>query len=166
MNTTIDKMTKKIAVLGFGNPVRADDGVGIYVIEQLKKQLEEQENISIFDMGTSAFEVLFKLKGHDRIILVDAVINTDAPVGTVYKLPASEIESEIQDDPMVFLHSLKWDQALSYAKKMLQEDYPEDIEVYLIAIDSTKFNVGMTEAARTGGDKVLQLLLNELKQEA
>ena len=29
-------MTKKIAILGFGNPVREDDGVGIYVIEQLK----------------------------------------------------------------------------------------------------------------------------------
>ncbi len=164
MNTTIDKMTKKTAVLGFGNPVRADDGVGIYVIDQLKKQLGSQENLSIFDMGTSAFEVLFKLKGHDRIILVDAVINTGEPVGTIYKLPASEIESEIKDDPMVFLHSLKWDQALSYAKKMLRDDYPEDIEVYLIAIDSTKFNVGMTPEGTAGADKIVKLLLEELSK--
>lgn len=157
-------MTKRIAVLGFGNPVRADDGVGIYVIDQLKKQLEGEE-IGIFDMGTSAFEVLFKLKGYDRIILVDAVINTGEAVGTIYKLPAAEIESEIQDDPMVFLHSLKWSQALSYAKKMLLDDYPEEIEVYLIAIDSTKFNVGMTEEATMGGDRVVKLLLEELQGE-
>lgn len=161
-NTTIETMTKNIAVLGFGNPVRADDGVGIYVIDQLKKRLGERENLSIFDMGTSAFEVLFKLKGHDKIILVDAVVNTGEPVGTTYKLPASEIEGEIKDDPMVFLHSLKWDQALSYAKKMLREEYPEDIEVYLIAIDSTKFNVGMTDEGKAGADKIVEILMTEL----
>ncbi|MCH2081402.1 MAG: hydrogenase maturation protease [Saprospiraceae bacterium] len=154
---------KKTAVLGFGNPVRADDGVGIYVIEQLKNQLGESEHLSIFDMGTAAFEILFKLKGHERIILIDAVINTGEKVGTTYKLPASEVEGQIEDDPMVFLHSLKWNQALSYAKKMLRADYPKHIDVYLIAIDSTRFNVGMTEEAKTGGDKIVGLLLEELK---
>ncbi len=156
-------MTKKTAILGFGNPVRADDGVGIYVIDQLKSQIGKRDDISIFDMGTSAFEVLFSLKGHDRIILIDAVINTGESVGTIYKMPASEVEEQVEDDPHVFLHSLKWNQALSYAKKMLGEEYPEDIEVYLIAIDSTKFNVGMTEEARKGGDKVVNLVKNEFK---
>ncbi|MEO0341239.1 MAG: hydrogenase maturation protease, partial [Bacteroidota bacterium] len=118
---------------------------------------------SLFDMGTSAFEVLFKLKGHDRIILVDAVINTGEPVGTTFKLPASEINGQIQDDPLVFLHGLKWDQALSYAKKILLDDYPEDIDVYLIAIDSTRFNVGMSEPAIQGAEKVIGLIKEELK---
>lgn len=154
-------MIPKTAILGFGNPVRADDGVGIYVIDQLKEQLPEMEHISLFDMGTSAFEVLFKLKGHERIILVDAVINSNEPVGTTFKLPAAAVEKQIEDDPLVFLHSLKWNQALSYARKMLGEDYPKDIEVYLIAIDSIRFNVGMSEAAKEGGDKVIQILVEE-----
>ena len=154
-------MESKTAILGFGNPVRADDGVGIYVIEQLQKELGDAANISIFDMGTSAFEVLFKLKGHQKIILVDAVINSGEAVGSVFKLPASEVEGQIEDDPMVFLHSLKWHQALSYARKMLGNDYPEDIDVYLIAIEDTRFNTGMGEAAKAGGDKVAALLLEE-----
>ena len=158
-------MTKKIAILGFGNPVREDDGVGIYVIEQLKEELGDTENIDIHDMGTSAFEVLFQLRGREKIILVDAVMNSEEPVGTVFRLPASEIDAQIQDDPMVFLHSLKWDQALSYAKKMLIDDYPEDIEVYLIAIESTKFNVGMNEPAKLGGDKAIEYILADLKAE-
>ena len=162
LNTAI--ALEKIAILGFGNPVREDDGVGIYIIEKLKENIGLAENISIFDMGTSAFEVLFKLKGHDHIILVDAVINSGEPVGSIFKLPASEINAQIQDDPMVFLHSLKWDQALSYAKKMLGEDYPQNIEVYLVAIDDTRFNVGMTEAAINGGEKVVKLLLDELNK--
>lgn len=158
-------MAKKTAILGFGNPVREDDGVGIYVIEQLKEKLGDTDHIDIYDMGTAAFEVLFKLKGREKIILVDAVINSGEAIGTVFKLPASGINAQIQDDPMVFLHSLKWDQALSYAKKMLQNEYPEDIEVYLIAIESTKFNVGMNEPARKGGDKAVEAILESLKTE-
>ena len=111
-------MLTKTAILGFGNPVRADDAVGIYVIEQLNKQLNGKPHISIFDMGTSAFEILFKLKGHEQIILVDAVVNSGEAVGTLFKLPASEVEAQIEDDPLVFLHSLKWNQALSYARKI------------------------------------------------
>ncbi|MDW3652689.1 MAG: hydrogenase maturation protease [Bacteroidia bacterium] len=151
----------KITIMGFGNPVREDDGVGIYVIEKLKEKIEH-EDIEILDMGTAAFEVLFKLRGRERIILVDAVINTGEAVGTLYKLPASEINAHIQDDPLVFLHSLKWDQALSYAKKILQEDYPENIDVYLVAIDSTRFNTEMTQEAREGGDKLVDKILEDI----
>ena len=166
MTTSIDKMVKKTAVLGFGNPVRADDGVGIYVIERLQDQLPVSETVNIFDMGTSAFEVLFQLRGHERVILVDAVINSEEAVGTVFKLPASEVEGQIEEDPLVFLHGLKWNQALSYAKKMLGNDYPEEIDVYLIAIENTRFNVGMGDAAIKGGEKVVQLLLDELYQDS
>lgn len=153
---------KKVAILGFGNPVRADDGVGVHVAQELQKRCGEIENISIFDMGTSAFEVLFKLKGHEKIILVDAVVNSREPVGTIFKLPASEVEAQIQDDPLVFLHGLKWDQALSYARKMLGDDYPEDVQVYLIAVENTSFNVGMTDEARQGAEQVVELLADQL----
>ena len=154
---------EKISILGFGNPVREDDGVGIYVIEKLKERIQH-DHIDILDMGTSAFEVLFQLKGKDRIILIDAVVNTGEEVGTLYKLPASEIEGAIKDDPLVFLHSLKWDQALSYAKKILLEEYPEHIDVYLVAIDSTRFNTEMTPAAIKGGDRLVDLLVRELEE--
>ncbi len=156
-------MQTKTAVLGFGNPVRADDGVGIYVVQTLQEKLGEREDISIFDMGTAAFEVLFKLKGHQEIILVDAVINSGEPVGTLFKLPASEVEAQIEDDPMVFLHGLKWNQALSYARKMLGDEYPENINVYLIAVEDTRFNTGMTEAAIKGADTVIDILYKQLK---
>ena len=78
--------------MGFGNPVREDDGVGIYVIDRLKEKIKH-DDIEILDMGTAAFEVLFKLRGRERIILVDAVINTGEAVGTLNK----EIAQKIKD---------------------------------------------------------------------
>lgn len=153
----------KTAIMGFGNPCRSDDGVAMYVIDELRKSIaEDDEAITLFDMGTSAFEVLFQLQGHSRIIIIDAVINTGEVAGTLYKLPASEIDAQIQDDPMVFLHSLKWDQALSYAKKILRDEYPEDIEVYLIAVDNTRLDIQLSDAVKEAGDKVVDLLKNEL----
>lgn len=148
--------------MGFGNPVRSDDAVGTYVIEQLILSLSGREDVSLFDMGTSAFEVLFQLKGHQQIILVDAVVNTGDPIGTLYRLPAEEVRRAPQDDPMVFLHSIKWDQALSYAKKLLQDEYPEDIQVYLIAIEDTRLEVSMSEAVQKAGDRVVQYILEEI----
>ncbi len=153
----------QIAIMGFGNPVRSDDGIGMYVIETLKEQVGENEAINIFDMGTAAFEVLFGLKGHQKIILVDAVLNTNEPVGTLFKVPAEEVLRAPQDDPLVFLHGMKWDQALSYAKKILQDEYPDDILVYLIAIENTKLEVELSEAVKEAGDKVVQHILKDLK---
>ncbi len=152
----------KTAIMGFGNPVRSDDAVGIYVIEKLKKILGDREDISIFDMGTSAFEVLFGLKGHQRILLVDAVINTNEEVGTIFKVPAEEVMSAPQEDPMVFLHSIKWDQALSYAKKIMRDEYPDDIEVYLIAVENTALEVELSKPAQDAGDKVVLHILEDL----
>lgn len=154
---------KKTAIMGFGNPCRSDDGVGCFVIEQLKNQFAWNEQVSLFDMGTSAFEVLFHLQGHERIIVVDAVVNSGETPGTLYRLPASEINAHIQDDPMVFLHSLKWDQALSYAKKILQEAYPNDIQVYLIAVDNLRLDIGLSQPVREAGDRVVELILKELE---
>ncbi|TDB60382.1 hydrogenase maturation protease [Arundinibacter roseus] len=154
--------TKRTAIMGFGNPVRSDDGVGCYVIEQLEKKGVASELISLFDMGTGAFEVLFKLLGHQRIIIVDAVVNTNEPIGTLYKVPAQEIESALIDDPMVFLHSIKWDQALSYARKIMRDDYPEDITVYLIAVENTKLEIELSEEVKTAGDTVVQYILQDI----
>ena len=142
----------KAAIMGFGNPVRSDDGIGMYVIEQLQKILGKQDLISIMDMGTAA------------IIMVDAVINTNEPVGTLFKVPAEEVLRAPQDDPMVFLHGMKWDQALSYAKKILGDDYPEDIQVYLIAVENTKLDTLLSSEVKNAGDKVVNHILEDLKQ--
>jgi hydrogenase maturation protease len=153
----------KTAILGFGNPVRSDDAVGVYVVNELQKHLQHREDITVFDMGTSAFETLFKLKGHKRIIIVDGVINSGESDGTLFSLPASEIDAQIQDDPMLFLHGMKWDQALSYAKKIMGEEFSEkNIQVYLVAISEIKINMELSEPVKTAGDKLVTTILNDL----
>ena len=155
-------MKKKTAVLGFGNPVRSDDGVGVYVAEQLREHCADAPDVSVFDMGTAAFETLFQLRGHQRIIIVDALVNSGEPVGTLFKVPADEIASAPQEDPLVFLHGMKWDQALSYAKKIMRNDYPDDITVYLIAIENTALDVSMSPIVKDAANQVIEKIIDEL----
>lgn len=153
---------KKTAILGFGNPARSDDGVGCYVVEQLGLRLGGS-GVTILDMGTSAFEVLFQLQGHERIIVVDGVVNSGEPDGALFHLPAEEVEASVQDDPMVFLHSLKWDQALSYARKIMRDDYPEDIGVYLLAVSDTRLEIGMSEAVTVAADRLVDVIAERIE---
>jgi len=156
-------MQVKTAILGFGNPVRSDDGVGCFVIEQLQQQRGAlPAETTLLDMGTSAFEMLFQLQGHQRLVLVDAVVNSGEADGAIFRLPADEVETAVQDDPMVFLHSLKWDQALSYAKKILGEAYPADVAVYLIAVSNTRLEVGLSPEVEVAGRRVCDHILAEL----
>ena len=155
--------TLKTAILGFGNPVRSDDAIGVYVVNELQKHLQHNNDVMVFDMGTSAFEILFKLKGHQRIIIVDGVINSGEADGTLFCLPASEINAQIQDDPLVFLHGMKWDQALSYAKKLMGDEFSETkILVYLVAISEIKINMELSETVKAAGDKLIETILNDL----
>ena len=156
-------MVEKIAVMGFGNPVRSDDVVGIYVINELQSKFQAVQDVTFFDMGTSAFEVLFNLKGHDKILMVDAVLNSDEPDGTVFKVPAEEILQAPNQDPMLFLHGMKWSQALSYAKKIMGDEYPEDIQVYLVAVSNTKLDEHLSDAVKQGAEKVIAKISEELQ---
>ena len=133
------------------------------MVNELQKHLKDNESISVFDMGTSAFEILFKLKGHQRIIIVDGVINSGEADGTLFCLPASEINAQIQDDPLVFLHGMKWDQALSYAKKLMGDEFSETkILVYLVAISEIKINMELSDTVKAAGDKLIETILNDL----
>jgi hydrogenase maturation protease len=154
----------KTAIMGFGNPVRSDDAIGIYVVNELQKRLAGRDDISIFDMGTSAFEILFKLEGHGQIIIVDSVINSNEPDGALFCLPASEIRAGIQHDPLVFLHGMKWDQALSYASKIMGPSFPADkIKVYLVAVTELKINMELSDNVKNAGDKLISTIINDLE---
>ncbi|MCF6312173.1 MAG: hydrogenase maturation protease [Verrucomicrobiales bacterium] len=160
-------MSEKISILGFGNPARNDDGIGPYVVQQLSEITPAHEGLEIIDMGTSAFEVLFRLKGSTEMVVVDAVVNSGKPEGTLFQLPAEEVEAQVEDDPLVFLHSLKWNQALYYAKNMLEADYPANrITVYLIAVEDIGFGVDLSEPVKAAGDKLIARLRETYMKDA
>lgn len=71
----------KTLILGVGNLLLKDEGVGIHVVRALEKETLPP-GVSLLDGGTGGLHLIGWLTGYDRIILVDATLD-DHPPGTV-----------------------------------------------------------------------------------
>lgn len=76
--------TEKILIMGIGNYLMADEGVGVHAAEQLQ-QLNWPENVSVLDGGTGGFHLLEYFETHDHVILIDATLDGRGP-GTIRKI--------------------------------------------------------------------------------
>lgn len=70
-----------ILILGVGNLLLQDEGVGIHVIQALEKEVLPS-NVDLLDGGTGGFHLISWLEKYDRIIMIDATLD-DNPPGTV-----------------------------------------------------------------------------------
>lgn len=142
--------------MGFGDTVRSDDAIGCYVIDELTAFFMTSRSVTLFDMGAFTSDILLRLKGHDHVILVDGTTDSGKAPGTVIRLPASDVERIAQEAPSLHLHSLKWDQALAYGKNLLKDEFPEKVDVYLIAIENTSIAGEISEEVKNAGDQVVR----------
>jgi hydrogenase maturation protease len=62
----------KTLVLGLGTPLRADDGVGVALIEALRAEGGFGEQAELVDGGTAGLEIVLLLEGRSRVVVVDA----------------------------------------------------------------------------------------------
>lgn len=83
--------TQRILIMGVGNPLMRDDGIGPRVIEMLLGGYSFPDNVELVDAGTMSFMILDLLRGVDDLILVDAMQDTASPAGTVVVLTPEEI---------------------------------------------------------------------------
>ncbi len=79
-----------ILVLGVGNVLLTDEGIGVRTVESLLEQYQFSDNVEVVDGGTAGMELLEIIANKEHVILIDAV-NTGADVGTVVTLVDDEV---------------------------------------------------------------------------
>lgn len=79
-----------VLVLGVGNMLLKDEGIGVRVVEELEKRYEFPEGVDLLDGGTAGMELLDTMAKRSCVILVDAV-KTGAEPGTVVRLADDEV---------------------------------------------------------------------------
>lgn len=88
-------MKNKIAIIGLGNPLRRDDGIGIVILEEIKK-IHRKSNIDFLDYGTCSIDLINVLKNYNTILIIDAI-----NVGAIHACPPR------RESPLLSIFELK-----------------------------------------------------------
>jgi hydrogenase maturation protease len=72
-------MLNKTLVLGIGNPILQDDGIGVHVVQQLKTEYLDFPQVEFLDGGTLSFSLIGKIEGATNLIVIDAAQLDDEP---------------------------------------------------------------------------------------
>jgi len=80
----------RAVVLGVGNTIRADEGIGVRVVEALERDYALPEGVAAIDGGTSSMEMLEDLSDLDFLLVIDAV-NDGKPPGSLIRLSGDDV---------------------------------------------------------------------------
>lgn len=80
----------RVTVLGVGNLLRRDDGVGVHVVEALRRRCRFPDGVRLVDGGLGGPGLWGAVEGAEALVAVDAV-RGGGPPGTLYRIPARDL---------------------------------------------------------------------------
>jgi hydrogenase maturation protease len=128
--TILDENRMKTLVLGLGNPILGDDGVGLVVLERLRPQLHDRPDIDLGQDYWGGLRLMERLVGYDRAIIIDAIVSGQA-VGTVLALAPDSIPTQRSASS----HDVTLPTALDLGRQSGAQ-LPSDENIMLIAIEA------------------------------
>jgi len=126
----------KTLILGVGNLLLSDEGVGVRVIEQLQKEYALPEEVHILDGGTMGLDLLYHLEGVRRLLIIDAVETGKEP-GTLIRMTGDEVPAFLS--LKISPHQIGVPDMLFAAK--LKDMYPD--EVVLLGVQPGLIETGL-----------------------
>lgn len=149
-------------VVGCGNLIRGDDAAGPVLVRRLADR-GVPPRVRLLDAGTAGMDVGFAMRGMRRVVVVDAS-RVGVDPGTVHRVPGDEL---VDLDPPRGgnLHQFRWDQALGFAQWLLGDDYPRQVEVWLIEGRSFEAGEPLSAAVEEAVQRVADALRADLDRE-
>ena len=149
----------EVLVVGCGNLLRGDDGVGPVLIRHLWDR-GVPEGAKLVDGGTAGMDVGFQMRGAKRVVIVDACVSqgpTGLAPGTVCRVPGEEL-TDLPPLQGLHTHSCRWDHAIPFARWALGDACPTDITVFLIEAAAMEMGADLSEPVSTAMEQVIDLI--------
>lgn len=108
-------------ILGIGNTLLTDEGIGIHVIDHLQATHPHSADITCLDGGTLSFTLAGPIAEHDNLIVIDAA-RLNAPPGTIRTFTGTEMDRYLSGDRQS-VHEVGLGDLLDIAR--LSETYPK-----------------------------------------
>lgn len=147
--------TGRIVILGVGNLLLSDEGVGVQVARRLEETALPAGVIAI-DAGTLPIEALGSIADVEKLIIVDAV-KAGGPPGAIYRLPVAAVG---QTQAQVSLHELPLAMALNY---WIAAGLPEE-RIVIIGVQPAwlEWGTDLSPAVAEQLEKIIELVLSEV----
>jgi len=85
-------MRRPIVVLGLGNPLMGDEGVGVALVQEFARMATEYPAVEFLDVGTGGLSILHQMDGRSKAILVDCAFMGESP-GTIRRFMPDDVAS-------------------------------------------------------------------------
>jgi hydrogenase maturation protease len=147
---------RSVLVMGIGNILLSDEGVGIRIIEALQKK-GYPDYVEVIDGGTGTLDLLEIISNRERVIIIDAVTGGSKP-GTVYRFTPDDIR--IKKLAPVSTHQFGFMEILDMAK--LMGDLPHSIIIIGIEPEILNWGMNLSPVVSASIPKVLELIEKEI----
>jgi len=148
---------KHITVLGVGNFLFADEGLGVHVVERLMDGYEFSENVSVEDGGVLGLELLGIMSETDHLIVVDTIRKGAVP-GTFHRMEGEQIPRRMRAKNS--LHEVDFIEAFTCCQ--LLDKVPETVILGLEPLDIETLSIELTPTIRDRVDFLVDEVLSEL----
>ncbi len=150
--------SQKILILGIGNILFSDEGIGIRVIERLRERFQFPDNITILDGGVLGLSLMSYIAEHDYLIVVDAIRNKGVP-GTIYRLEEDEIPKRFLVKNS--LHQVDFLETLLSCEVI--DKLPQTVIIGIEPLDIETLSLEPTDPIKEKIDEIINLILKELE---
>ena len=120
----------KTIVIGLGNPILGDDGIGWKIAEELASVIGQDSSIEIDTAALGGLSLMERMLGYDRVVLVDSMETGQGPVGSVQTFPLASLS-----DPMAGHSASAHDTSLVTALKTAESvgaEVPKRVDVVAV----------------------------------
>ena len=147
-------------ILGIGNPILGDDGVGFHVAQELAKLITD-DAVDIEDACTSGLNLLDIITGYQRVIIIDAIQTEEGEPGEIYRLRPEDFTRSVHlGSP---LHDLNFPTVLDIGKKLIPGEMPREVVIFAIEVEEIEtFTEEMTPKVQEAVPQVVKLVLGEI----
>jgi hydrogenase maturation protease len=144
-------------VIGLGNPMRGDDGIGLRVIESLAGQALP-DGVEVVDGGTQGLGIVNLMEGRQRVIMVDAANVGKAPGEFVCFTPAEA--RLLGDDQHLSVHSAGLRDALLLARVL--QVLPDEVVIVGVQPAHLDWDDGLSPEVEAAIPQIVGRILDEL----
>ena len=149
----------KIIVVGLGNKVLGDDGIGAYLITDLQRELN-LDSLSFQISVNGGMEIIDLLNNYQKAFILDGIRTAEGNPGDIYIMDSDDYMETLH---ISNVHDVDFKTALKLAEK-INLRMPEKITIIAVEVMEDKvFNEFLTPSLMEKYSGILQLTINSIK---